>query len=506
MATKRKTAAAPRPAKKKQPGKTTSKTTSALGPTQAPGTPAKYRARVRMYRHGLGDCFLLTFPRKDKPPFQMLIDCGALARDKAAMTAVVEHIRDTAKEGQPAKRARLDVVVGTHEHKDHVSGFNQARSVFNGDIDFGSVWMSWAENLSQPEVRKLKEAKKVAVQKLQMALASAHSGAAPLAGVADLLGFTSDDDSVEAAKVADAMDYLKQRGKDAQDLRFLEPGGSPLQLDDLDGFRFYVLGPPRDPNFLKASAVTQKMKDDGVIYHLAQMGMAGLDALGAAVDPQDRTQSELAHPFAPEHRIARPAAGQSSPYFPEIEPFVARTYDEPSQAWRRIDQDWLSAFGQLALALDNDTNNTSLVIAIECIRTRDVLLFVADAQMGNWLSWGKVSFEVPGRSTPCPAHELLGRTVFYKVGHHCSHNATLKNDGLELMTRDNLVAFIPLDIGTAQKQGKQGWDMPAGPLLKALREQTKERVVLSDVNYEPSPEALAAGVIAMPGYIDYFLP
>lgn len=502
MATKLKAAASRSAAKAKKP----TVAATALGPTKAPGTPSRYRARVRMYRHGLGDCFLLTFPRAGKPPFQMLIDCGALARDRTEMTRVVEHIRDTAKQGQKGGRARLDVVVGTHEHKDHVSGFNQARQVFNDDIDFGSVWMSWAENLAQAEVRKLKEAKKLAKQKLQMALASAHAGAAPLAGVSDLLGFTSDDDSVDSAKVADAMAYLKQRGKDAQDLRFLEPGGEPFQLEGLDGFRFYVLGPPRDPNLLKTSAVSQKMKDDGVIYHLAQMGTAGLDALGAAVATGGGPESELSHPFAPEHRIARPATGQPSPYFQEIGPFVASIYDEPREAWRRIDDDWLSAFGQLALALDNDTNNTSLVIAIECTRTRDVLLFVADAQMGNWISWNKVSFVVPGRATPCPAHELLGRTVFYKVGHHCSHNATLKNDGLELMTRDNLLAFIPLDIATARSQGAKGWDMPAGPLFKALRSKTNERVVLSDVNETPSAAALAAGVIAMPGYIDYFMP
>lgn len=479
--------------------------TGPLGPTQAPGTPSDYRARVRMYRHGLGDCFLVTFPRKDKPPFQMLIDCGALARDKAAMTSVAEHIRDTASQGQPADRARLDVVIATHEHKDHVSGFNQARQVFSDDIDFGAVWMSWAENLTQAEALQLKQAKKTAKKQLQIALASAHAGAAQLAGVGDLLGFTDDDDSVDARTVADAMAYLKQRGKHARDLRFLEPGGAPFQLDDLEGFRFYVLGPPRDPNFLKTSAVTQNMKEGGVIYHLAQMGMVGMEALGAALAPQAGAYGEFSHPFAPEHRISRPAADRPSAYFAQIEPFVARTYDEPREAWRRIDEDWLSAFGQLALALDNDTNNTSLVIAIECTETRDVMLFVADAQMGNWLSWGRLSFDVPGRPAACPAHELLGRTVFYKVGHHCSHNATLKNEGLELMTRDNLVAFIPLDIATAQRQGKSGWDMPAAPLFNALRSKTNERVVISDVDRQPSAEALAAGVIAMPGYIDYFL-
>jgi hypothetical protein len=31
------------------------------------------------------------------------------------------------------------------------------------------------------------------------------------------------------------------------------------------------------------------------------------------------------------------------------------------------------------------------------------------------------------------AEDLLERTVLYKVGHHASHNATLRQKGLELM-------------------------------------------------------------------------
>ena len=33
-----------------------------------------FRVRVRMYRHGLGDCFLVTFRRAGRDPFQLLID------------------------------------------------------------------------------------------------------------------------------------------------------------------------------------------------------------------------------------------------------------------------------------------------------------------------------------------------------------------------------------------------------------------------------------------------
>jgi hypothetical protein len=104
-----------------------------------------------------------------------------------------------------------------------------------------------------------------------------------------------------------------------------------------------------------------------------------------------------------------------------------------------------------------------------------------------------------------PAHDLLASTVFYKVGHHCSHNATIKKGGLELMQHDGLVAFIPLDKATAKAQGKTGWDMPAAPLFKALNEHTKKRVVISDVNETLTPEAASAGVIATDTYIDYFL-
>jgi hypothetical protein len=82
--------------------------------------------------------------------------------------------------------------------------------------------------------------------------------------------------------------------------------------------------------------------------------------------------------------------------------------------WRRIDSDWLESAGSLALYLDGDINNTSLVLAIELGQAGKVLLFPGDAQYGNWLSWARTQRGI----------DLLKRTVFYKVGHHGSHNAT----------------------------------------------------------------------------------
>lgn len=478
----------------------------------AKGSPEKFRVRVRMYRHGLGDFFLITFPREGREPFHALIDCGVLGRDKQFMRHIVEHVRDTIRNGQGAGKARLDLVVATHEHKDHLSGFNQARDIFNNDFDIGAVWLGWTENLSKPEIKKIKETRRRAVATLQAALASPLAAAPSLQGVAELLEFSQDDDSTDTTTIASALEYLKLRGKEGGGIRYLKPGEGPLKLDGVKDVRVYVLGPPHDASLLKTSEVTEQMKQQDVIYHLAATGDAGLDALGAALSTPGATagHGQRHAPFSDEHCIPRSISGGcgkpvANPAFASIAEFVSRTYDNPRESWRRIDEDWAASFGQLALDLDNDTNNTSVVLAFELVPGGEVLLFVGDAQVGNWQSWAKVEFHVPGRATPLPALELVERTVFYKVGHHCSHNATLNKGGLDLMNRDDLVAFIPLDQATAKKQGTKGWQMPAPALFKALEKKTGGRLAISDVREKLRASAVKAGIRATDTFIDYFV-
>jgi hypothetical protein len=64
--------------------------------------------------------------------------------------------------------------------------------------------------------------------------------------------------------------------------------------------------------------------------------------------------------------------------------------------------------------------------------------------------------------------------VLYKVGHHASHNATLREKGLELMSSGQLAAMIPVNRVTAEKME---WLMPFPPLLKRLIEKTNGRVI-----------------------------
>jgi beta-lactamase superfamily II metal-dependent hydrolase len=133
------------------------------------------------------------------------------------------------------------------------------------------------------------------------------------------------------------------------------------------------------------------------------------------------------------------------------------------------------------LKVDSKTNNTSLVLAFELTETepRKVLLFVGDAQVGNWLSWQEVRWENEGvGGTPVSGKDLLSRTALYKVGHHGSHNATLKAKGLELMENPELVAMIPVDEDWANDS--MHWEHPAKKLYERLEQKTKGRIIRTD--------------------------
>ena len=84
--------------------------------------------------------------------------------------------------------------------------------------------------------------------------------------------------------------------------------------------------------------------------------------------------------------------------------------------------------------------------------------------------------------------ELLARTVFYKVGHHGSGNATLRA-GLEAMTSEDLVAAMPTDERFAREV--KGWEMPAPKLWKALGEKTKGRILRAESGTRCHPYAEA---------------
>src|SRR5262245_1734238 len=117
----------------------------------------KHRARVRMYRVGLGDCFLLTVFEEEKPR-HMLIDCGMFAGSRLDPAVVEKDLKnEIVNDIATETGGHLDVVVVTHEHMDHVSIFNSAKKVFDEKLTFGEAWFGWVEDLSNPAARQLRQ-------------------------------------------------------------------------------------------------------------------------------------------------------------------------------------------------------------------------------------------------------------------------------------------------------------------------------------------------------------
>ena len=180
--------------------------------------------------------------------------------------------------------------------------------------------------------------------------------------------------------------------------------------------------------------------------------------------------------------------------------------------WRSIDLDWLGAAEAMALRADHLTNNTSLVLAFELPGEHNVLLFAGDAQVGNWLSWDDIQMWSPVDGVqPSQAKpdigDLLRRTVFYKVGHHGSHNATLKAKGLERMRDDGkLTAFVPVSTPVAH-QLKHWEHMPLEALIASMSTRTKGRVVLPNGTIvgaagQPLPSWLTVAPSKLPAVTD----
>ena len=447
------------------------------------------RVRVRHYCQGIGDCHLLRFPKKDGGFFWMLIDCGvhtSVSGGGDTIRRIVKNIREVTD--------RIDVLVVTHEHWDHVSGFLSAAEEF-AELDVGAVWMAWTENGEDGLAKELDKFRAMAMSSLQdvgRQLDRAHGLGGQMAGMRKgldaLMGFQF---GAKGERVRAARDAAKALAPDGKPV-YLGPDTAPIELADVPGLRIYVLGPPRDRAALgvevKAGEMYGVLGRNGWLMDNAMRSLgaseqgafvadpcAPFDAgvgmsLSAALSgsPDDQGEDMLAA-FLRTHYSGAPAIGAD-------ESARAVADAEDAIAWRRIDADWLAAGAELAIRLDRGINNSSLVLAFEFVDTGRVLLFPGDAQAGNWLSWEKVGWDVGG--VQVNANDLLARTVYLKVAHHGSHNATLRQKGLELMNSPDLAAFIPTNEADAKKVG---WgEMPFHDILQALAERTAGRVVRAD--------------------------
>jgi hypothetical protein len=469
---------------------------------------------VRMYRQGLGDCFLLAFAtNKPRQPTYVLIDCGVHGAQKHGRDNIELIVEDVIA----ATRGRIDTLVVTHEHIDHLSAFVSAgdkiakyqrsspkTSNQSNKLRIKQLWLGWTENPDDPVANSLLKSRKTAHRAIVAALhqLDAHAREGRLGARESLAAqarlqtalsfFVADpaerpvvseaDRQPRSAASESAYELLRER---AGSFAYLLPGQPPLPIPGAPAARAYVLGPPREVRLLKKSSPSSGDAQETYLTTASGLLSFAAAALGAdsstAADDDvlgESDRNELCNPFGSEYRVSEKDARKSS-FF---QTYYGMGAPHHESGWREIDADWLFAAEQLALDLDSHTNNTSLALAFELgpIGRGPVLLFAADAQVGSWLSWSSLAWP---SSPVVDVASLFARTALYKVGHHASHNATLRRDadgadyGLELMP-EGLIAMIPVDAAAAARL--RGWHMPAPNLYDALLRKCRNNVLRSD--------------------------
>lgn len=463
-------------------------------------------AVVRLYRTGHGDCFLLAFPgATEGKPAYVLIDCGYKPGSPAY---VGTKIADIARHIIDSTGGYIDVVVLTHEHQDHVNGFT--KSNFK-NLKIGTCWMAWTEDPQDALAEKLRARFKdriLALVEARYRLAAAGTDAEELRQIDDLLAFelggdgeTMDPDSVrngllgaEGPEALESVSMNKRAMKlvlslAEQGARYLTPHKEVMDVPGASDVRVFVLGPPRDEELLDLLDPEGSEEFHG----LAGMRTSLASYFAAAVTSRN---DKWVAPFAKRYSLKLDDAFTD----PQYGTFFTTRYgrDRPLQdaesrgpddaPWRRIDRDWLGSADQFALAMNNQTNNSSLVLAFELGKGGKVLLFAADAQRGNWLSWAKSDWDDDG--TAVTARDLLARTVLYKVGHHGSHNATLdgkaedEHPNLAWMGRGHHAREFTAMITAVRKwaETRKGWDHPLKAIKDALHRKTSGRVFQTDTD------------------------
>jgi len=329
-------------------------------PTSGSTSTSVPSIRIRMYRIGFGDCFLVTLDGQH----HILVDCGVhnkggiVVNGKSLIDLAFQNIVTTAG-------GKLDVVIATHAHQDHVSGYGKFADQFAKFNHIGEVWMPWTDDLSNATARSWHQKKKALVGLVQTYLTARADKEAQAA--------------IENAGPNPAAMQALRQGFGKAKVRYLKAGDQLDAPAGVTGFSAKIMGPPEDQDFIS------KMNPPGSDHYLR---MAAAQQTGKGT-----------HPFVGWELSPQ----QMDPKWPQLKQNVVKMMNESLKFSARA----------VAFSLDKLLNNTSIV-ALLSWRGKH-LLFPGDAEYGDWAYWYKKS-----------GSQVLSDICFYKVAHHGSWNATPK--------------------------------------------------------------------------------
>jgi hypothetical protein len=345
-----------------------------------------------MYQVGFGDCFLLLFDYNQaladrRRQRSMLIDFGSShgpAEGKLDSQKVAQQIAADCG-------AKLDVVVVTHRHKDHLSGFGHSKAgpIIEG-LNPTLVVRPWTEdpdlehNASGPSLgprsvsfrRALAESQAFVETVVNIIPTSARGLAGELRELA-----------LEELKNQAAIERLDRMAAGAKG-RYVFAGLDPGIEEVIPGIKVRILGPPT----LEQSPDIETAADTHEEFWMLYRSLLEAGGRDGAV---------------PTTLASGDAEGLD---LDSVTPGPARWLAE------RLARHQLHSIFRVVRRVDDALNNTSVILLIEAGNKR--LLFPGDAQIENW------KFTLDQFAARPDLEKRLSEVDLYKVGHHGSRNAT----------------------------------------------------------------------------------